>query len=83
MADGRVSITVHAKQRMLERSISMRRVLRCLGNGEVIGNPWRDQGNWKVKIQDVTTGVELFVIAAIVADKDGEKALVVTTYEGG
>lgn len=77
----RVFYTKHAKLRMRERKISTIQVQCCLRHGLVTENPYRDEhGNWKVRLEVLSAGESVTVVAVIDRDAEGEMILVITSY---
>ena len=78
--DSRVFITNHAKDRMAERGVTRVQVLRCLKRGTITEGPYQDlaHGSWKLNVEAYTAGDLLTVVAAVNADENGERIIVVT-----
>lgn len=77
----RVFFTAHAEERMRERIITRTQVLRCLRHGSITEGPARDpHGKWVVRMEVLSAGDVLRVVAALDNDGDGNLVLVITTY---
>lgn len=65
----------HFKERLAERSISMRQVLEVLKHGNVIDGPKLDRyGDWRLKLQRKVAGRRVQVVVAV----EGELVTAVT-----
>lgn len=79
--DARVFFTGHAETRMVERGITHKQVLRCLRNGQFAEGPYRGiQGNWEMKLEQISAGDVVSVVAALDYDDDRNITIVITTY---
>jgi len=78
---GKVFITKHASERMLERCISRPDVMCCLENGQITEGPAQEaNGSWRCTVNWFRAGSPLTVVAVIDFDDEGNFVLVVTTY---
>lgn len=80
----RVIVTIHARQRMRERRISLPQVLDCLRKGQIAEGPAQDvHGNWVCTLRWRHAGDFIRVAAAIKQDvPTGQKLIVITVmYE--
>lgn len=80
---GNVFFTIHAEERMVQRRISRTQVLRCLMHGDAASNyPKRsEKGNWLIKLQVLSAGDVVSVVAALDRDAStGDFVVVITTY---
>lgn len=78
---GRVFFTKHAEDRMRERGITRLQVMTCLKNGVFVEGPAKSaKGSWTFKMRVRSAGDEVCVVAALDMDKNGNFALVITTY---
>lgn len=80
---GLILVSAHANQRMIERRITMRQILQVLRDGRQIGDiEWNTEveRGWKMRLQRITAGVEVVVIAKLV-EHDNECVVVLTTFE--
>jgi hypothetical protein len=78
---GRVFFTHHAERRMRERHITRTQVLRCLTRGSVVEGPSRNaKGNWTMRLEALSAGEVIAVLAAIDRDKAGNIIIVITVY---
>ena len=79
-----VEFLQHAIERMEQRGITSRQVLKVLQDGEQIeGADWctdKERG-WRCKLSCVTAGDKVTVIAKLV-ERENSACLVVTTWEG-
>lgn len=79
-----VIVTHHAQERMDERGITWRQVVRCLAKGTITEGPAPDlKGGWKLTVEAISAGEPLAVVAAVTEDHQGNKAIVVTAYHPG
>ncbi len=77
----RVRFTPHAKERMALRKITNRQVLQCLRLGFIVEGPSRDiHGKWVLKMETISAGDTVSVVAALDKDRDGNFVLIITTY---
>lgn len=79
----RVFFTAHAEERMNERGVTRTQVLRCLKHGKMLrSDPKKsDQGNWTLKLEVMSAGEAVKVVAALDFDeKIGDYIVVITTY---
>lgn len=59
---GRIVPVHHAKQRMVQRKISITQARRVVQAGFVDGEPWFDEhGNWRVTMRGMSAGEQLTV----------------------
>ena len=79
----KVIITDHVRARMKQRRITTAQVLDCLRRGLVREEPvFNDRyGSWEIKLEVITSGDIVNVIAALRKDKSGY-VVVVTAYKG-
>jgi hypothetical protein len=78
---GRVFFTHHAERKMRERHITRTQVLRCLTRGSVVEGPSRDvKGNWTMKLEALSAGELIAVVAALDRDEAGNSIIVITVY---
>jgi hypothetical protein len=77
---GRVEWTEHVLERMEERSITAKQVLDCLAKGTMIKGPTQEKGSWKCKLQWITAGVQLDVVAAIDLNEEPVVTIIITVY---
>ena len=81
---GNIIVTHHAQERMDERGITWRQVVRCLEKGTITEGPAPDlKGGWKLTVETISAGDPLAVVAAVTEDAQGNKAIVVTAYYPG
>lgn len=81
---GNVVITYHAQERMEQRGITFRQVVRCLEKGYITEGPAPDQkGGWRFTIETVSAGDQLAVVGAITSDAKGKQSVVITAYYPG
>ena len=73
-----VNITDHARERMVERDISRRMVIRVLEKGTLHSGPkWSaENANWEGKMNGSVAGTRLSVVCAI---KEGAMTVTVVT----
>jgi len=77
----RIFFTDHVVQRMLERRITRKQVLCCLRNGHFLDGPnWSDDRNWVMKLEVLSAGDPIVVVAALDHDGDGNHSIVITAY---
>lgn len=78
---GRVFITRHARDRMLERCVSRPDVMCCLESGQITEGPALEaNGAWRCTVNWFRAGSPLTVVAVIDYDDEGNFIVVVTTY---
>ncbi len=78
-----ISWTLHSKQRMLERDITVSAVKNCLEKGVVIEEPHRvyeDGGGYRTTMEKLTAGKFLKVVLIL---KYRQKLLIITTMWDG
>jgi len=79
--DSRVFISPHAKERMLERNITLKQVLACIEKGRITESPYRDvRGDWRCSIEHYTSGNAVTVAIAFKYNNSGERIVVVTVF---
>ncbi len=81
---GRVTASQHAYDRMDEREITMKQVLRVLERGELVEGPaWcDDHDNWKFAMRADTAGQLVKVVATIYVDPlMGQSIEVLTVFQ--
>lgn len=79
--DSRVFISPHAKERMLERNITLKQVLTCIEKGRITESPYRDvRGDWRCSIEHYTSGSAVTVAIAFKYNNSGERIVVVTVF---
>ncbi|EEE35522.1 hypothetical protein RKLH11_4200 [Rhodobacteraceae bacterium KLH11] len=73
-----VMITDHALERMIERDITRRMVIKVLEKGTLAADPkWSaDNANWEGKVTGTTAGIRLSVVCAI---REGAMTVTVVT----
>lgn len=77
-ATDRVEFTVHARQQMRRRRITVAQVLHCLMRGRIAEGPAPDvRGNWTCRVEGVVAGRGLGVAAAIEITAD---VVVITAF---
>jgi hypothetical protein len=80
-ASARVFFTRHVEVRMRERGITRTQVLRCLSHGRVVEGPSRDvKGNWIMKLEVLSAGELIAIVAALDRDEAGNMIIVITVY---
>lgn len=78
----KVFVLPHAEERMTERGISRTQVLRCLKNGHITEGPAQDmKGCWKFRIEVLSAGDPITVIASLCLDENGNRIVVITAYK--
>lgn len=81
MDSSRVIFTAHAEKRMRQRKITRTQVLRCLTHGHVIEGPAPSiKGNWEMKMEVMSAGEIVVVVAALEKDDSGNFAVIVTVF---
>lgn len=77
----RVVFTAHAEKRMSQRKITRTQVLRCLTHGHVIEGPAPSiKGNWEMKMEVMSAGEIVAVVAALEKDDSGNFAVIITVF---
>lgn len=77
----RVFFTTHIRDRMVERSITRKQVLRCLEHGLIIEGPYREPGgNWKMNLETVSAGDRIVTVAVLDRDESGNFCLTITVF---
>jgi hypothetical protein len=78
---GRVFFTPHAERKMRERHITRVQVLRCLTRGCVAEGPSRHvNGKWRLKLEVLSAGDLIAVVAELDRDEFGDIIIVITAY---
>ncbi len=73
--------TAHAEKRMRQRKITRTQVLRCLTHGHVIEGPSPSiKGNWEMKMEVMSAGEIVAVVAALEKDDSGNFAVIITVF---
>jgi len=79
---GRVFISDHAEKRMKKRNITRAQVMKCLKHGIITEGPSRGiKGNWELRIETLSAGDPIAVVAALDKDNKGNLIVVITTYK--
>jgi hypothetical protein len=77
----RVIFSRHVVLRMRERHITLTQVLRCLAHGRVSEGPARDiKGNWTMKLEVLSAGELVTVVAALARNEAGDMIIIITVY---
>jgi hypothetical protein len=77
----RVLFPPYAERRMRERHITWIQVLRCLTHGSVVEGPSRHvNGNWRLKLEVLSAGELIAVVAELDRDEFGDTIIVITVY---
>lgn len=77
----KVVFTAHAEKRMSQRKITRTQVLRCLTHGHVIEGPAPSiKGNWEMKMEVMSAGEIVAVVAALEKDDSGNFAVIITVF---
>ena len=77
-----VFVLPHAKERMAQRDISIRQIIRVLRNGDLIQAPQWDtevEKGWRCVFAGISAGIKVTVVAKLVK-RQNQVCLVVTTY---
>lgn len=72
----------HAKDRMLERDITLKQVLNVLRHGDICDTPkWNtdNEKGWKCKFARVTAGIKVTVVCKLV-ERAHSTCLIVTVF---
>lgn len=79
---GCVEILDHALDRMVQRDITMRQVMRTLIDGELLDTVWNGENEkgWRCKLRYMTAGKVVVVVAKLV-ERESSTCLVVTVWE--
>ncbi len=79
--NGIVSPTIHAKERMSQRNISMQDILYAIRNGKVTGETKLDSDTKQWKYKFVGNGIDIKNITIIINIYDKqERVVIVTVY---
>lgn len=79
---GRIFFVDHAEKRMKQRNITRTQVIRCLTHGVITEGPYRNiKGSWQLRIETLSAGDPLTVIAVLDRDNKGNCVIVITTYK--
>jgi len=80
--DGRIFFRPHADERMAQRGITRPQVYQCLKCGRFVEEPYRSDryGNWEMKLEVVSAGDIVSVVAALDYDEDRNITIVITTF---
>jgi len=77
----RVIFTYHAEKRMCERKITRTQVLRCLTHGNIVEGPAPSiKGNMEMKLEIMSAGEIVAVVAALEKDESGNFAVIITVF---
>ena len=78
----RVSISIHAKERMTERDISAVMINECLKRGDIdIPAHLDDYGDWRARLSCIAAGERIKVVVAIKDNGKGDIIIVVTVIK--
>lgn len=83
--DGRLFLTMHLRERMLERTILERQVYQCIRHGLPVGDPvWNTEVDpgWKVVFERYCAGERLRVATKLIND-NGHLVVVMSAYWRG
>lgn len=76
---GRVFITNHAKERMIQRKINRTEIEAVLTHGNIVESPHETlEGGFKLAVESFEAGRTLRVALVIDFDQEGNKIIVVT-----
>jgi len=81
VADGKVSLSMHCKERMIERDITMQQVITCLAKGKVTEDPflnYANKGGYETTIERTVAGDKLRLGVCL---KFSQKILVITAIK--
>lgn len=77
----RILFTKHASERMVERGITNRQIMKCIEHGYVVEGPYRDiYGNWKMTMETISAGDRISTVAVLDRDSSGNYCLIVTVF---
>lgn len=77
----RVIFTKHAEKRMYSRKITRIQVLKCLTHGRIVKGPAPSiKGNMEMKMEVMSAGELIAVVAALEKDDSGNFVVVVTVF---
>lgn len=77
----RVFFTNHAEKRMRERKITRTQVLRCLTHGSIVEGPAPSiKGNMEMRLEVMSAGEIVTVVAALERDDTGNFAVIITVF---
>lgn len=77
----RVVFTIHAEKRMRQRKITRIQVLRCLTHGRISEGPARSmKGNLEMRMEVMSAGEMITVVAALEKDDSGNFAVIITVF---
>ncbi|GMR17672.1 MAG: hypothetical protein BMS9Abin33_0065 [Gammaproteobacteria bacterium] len=75
----RVFFTRHAEKRMKQRKITRPQIIRCLQSGAITEGPARGiSGNWEMRMEVLSVGDPVTVVAALDNDEQGNFVIVIT-----
>lgn len=74
--------TDHMKQRMLERGVTSRQVLKCLKQGIPYESPEYDaeHNSWCIRLLHKPSGEKPLVVVVAIQSVNGKEVILVTTY---
>jgi len=76
-----VIFTSHAEKRMCQRKITRTQVLRCLTHGLIVEGPAPSiKGNMEMKLEVMSAGEIITVVAALEKDESGNFAVIITVF---
>jgi len=77
----RVFFRPHAEKRMKQRNITRPQVIRCLRSGAITEGPARGiEGNWEMRMEVLSAGDPITVVAALDNDEQGNFVVVITAF---
>ena len=79
---GKIMLSKHVRERMIERNISYKQILCCFEHGDITEGPYMDtRGDCKLNITVRTAGEFITTTVAIRSGGDGDFSIVVTTFK--
>lgn len=75
--EGKVILTHHARERMVERDVSFEQILNCLKKGIICEGPSGCKDGYKITMERMAAGEQLYVVCVLQFSFD---ALIVTVF---
>lgn len=78
---GKIMLSKHARERMVERNISYKQILCCFEHGDITEGPYLNtRGDCKLNITVRTAGETITTTVAIRSCNNGDSSIVVTAF---
>ncbi len=78
----KIKLSLHARQRMKERSISFKQIICCFEHGDITEGPYLNtRGYYQMNVTVKSAGERITSTVVIREDENGETSIVVTTFK--